>query len=428
MSAELLLRWLVDGTLAVSAALVLVLVLRAPLRASFGARVAYGAWVLVPLALVVAMLPLPSAGLMLAPELLALHPGVLVAAASVADGDAAGPGFSWPLALAAIWLLGAVLASLWFAAQQRRFVTGLGRLQRGADGVWRGERVPGPAVVGALRPRIVLPTGFESRLGADSAALVLAHEQAHLARGDTRASLVAVVLRCLQWFNPLLHLAARRFRLDQELACDATVIARHPHARRQYAGAMLNVQLAVPGLPVGCHWQSSQSLKERILMLKKSEPRARRRRLGAVAVCVLVSATSYGAWAFRPADTAAVAALASSQAPVAPDAPVAPVAPVDREANVVEDFRTLAPPRYPADAIESRISGKVVMRVLVGADGSVKDVVVEESVPVGVFDAASVEAARKWRFNPAIEGGQPVDGWVRVPVEFEWEPPEDPEA
>lgn len=87
MSAELLLRWLVDGTLAVSAALVLVLVLRAPLRASFGARVAYGAWVLVPLALVVAMLPLPSAGLMLAPELLALHPGVLVAAASVDDGD-----------------------------------------------------------------------------------------------------------------------------------------------------------------------------------------------------------------------------------------------------------------------------------------------------------------------------------------------------
>ncbi len=39
-------------------------------------------------------------------------------------------------------------------------------------------------------------------------------------------------------------------------------------------------------------------------MLKKSEPRVRRRRLGAVAVCVLVSATSYGAWAFRPADFA----------------------------------------------------------------------------------------------------------------------------
>lgn len=416
MSAELLLRWLVDGTLAVSAALVLVLVLRAPLRASFGARVAYGAWVLVPLALVVAMLPLPSAGLMLAPELLALHPGVLVAAASVADGDAAGPGFSWPLALAAIWLLGAVLASLWFAAQQRRFVTGLGRLQRGADGVWRGERVPGPAVVGALRPRIVLPTGFESRLGADSAALVLAHEQAHLARGDTRASLVAVVLRCLQWFNPLLHVAARSFRLDQELACDAAVVARHPHARRRYAGAMLNVQLAVPGLPVGCHWQSSQSLKERILMLKKQQPAARRRRIGVVAVCVLVSAASYGAWAFRPADTAAAASAAANHSPT--DAG-------DQEASVQRESRMLTPPRYPVDAVASGTSGKVVLRILVAADGSVKDVVVEHAEPVGVFEASTIEAARQWSFNPAIKDGEPAEGWVRVPVDFEYGPLED---
>ena len=428
MSVEPLLYWLVDGTLAVTAAVAVVLLLRVPLRHAFGARVAYAAWALVPLALAVAALPRPGAGQGLAPELLALHPGVLVVAAADAAPAAAAAAIEWRWLLAGAWLLGTTLHALWFARQQRRFVSGLGLLRRDARGLWRGDRVPGPAVVGALRPRIVLPVDFESRLGTGEAALVLAHERAHLARGDTRANLLAVALRCLQWFNPLLHWADSRFRLDQELACDAAVLARHPSARRRYAGAMLNVQLAVPGLPVGCHWQSSHSLKERILMLKKSEPRARRRRLGAVAVCVLVSATSYGAWAFRPADTAAVAALASSQAPVAPDAPVAPVAPVDREANVVEDFRTLAPPRYPADAIESRISGKGVMRVLVGADGSVKDVVVEESVPVGVFDAASVEAARKWRFNPAIEGGQPVDGWVRVPVEFEWEPPEDPEA
>ena len=165
-------------------------------------------------------------------------------------------------------------------------------------------------------------------------------------------------------------------------------------------------------------------------MLKKSEPRVRRRRLGAVAVCVLVSATSYGAWAFRPADTAAVAALASGQAPVAPvapdarNAPVAPVAPVDREAVVQKESRALAPPRYPVDAVASKTSGKVVMRVLVGADGSVKNVVVEESVPEGVFDAVSVEAARNWLFNPAIKDGQPVEGWLRIPVEFEIDDPE----
>jgi TonB family protein len=224
---------------------------------------------------------------------------------------------------------------------------------------------------------------------------------------------MAVAMRCLQWFNPLLHLAARSFRLDQELACDATVVAAHPHARRQYAGAMLNVQLAVPGLPVGCHWQSSQSLKERILMLKKSEPAVRLRRAGTVAVCVLVATTSYGAWAFRPADSAVATAAASSQAPGADR---------DREAGVLNESRALTPPRYPAAAMESRTSGKVVMRVLVGIDGSVKDVVVEESVPAGVFDASAVEAARQWQFTPAVKDGEPVEGWVRVPVQYEWEP------
>ena len=79
--AESLLRWLVDGSLAVSGALLLVLVLRRPLRRAFGVRVAYGAWALVPLALVAAALPRPQAGQVLAPELVALHPGVLVVAA-----------------------------------------------------------------------------------------------------------------------------------------------------------------------------------------------------------------------------------------------------------------------------------------------------------------------------------------------------------
>ena len=413
MSVEILLRWMVDGTLAATIATAMVLVLRIPLRRAFGPQVAYAAWALVPAALLIATLPRPGAGHALAPELLAVHPGLLVAATDAVSASAGAA--DWRLVVIGIWLIGILASAFWFFIQQRRFVRGLGRLRRDASGAWRGDRVPAPAVVGALRPRIVLPSDFETRFGPGEAALVLAHERAHVARGDTRANLVAVALRCLQWFNPLLHVAARSFRLDQELACDAAVVARHPHARRRYAGAMLNVQLAVPGLPVGCHWQSSQSLKERILMLKQSQPAARRRRLGAVAVCVLVSATSYGAWAFRPADTATAVSAVANQASVASG---------DREATVQKESRMLAPPRYPAAAMEARASGKVVMRVLVGADGVVKDVVVEQSEPAGVFDASSVEAAWLWRFDPAVKDGKPVDGWVRVPVEYEWEPPQ----
>ncbi|MEN1956864.1 TonB family protein [Luteimonas changyuni] len=448
MSADTLLRWLVDGSLAATAAALLVLALRHPLRRAFGVRVAYGAWALVPLSLVAAFLPRPGVGQGLVPELVALHPGVLVVAP--ADGSAAmaaGHGIDWSLLLAAAWLSGAALAAWRVARQQRRFVAGLGPLERDAAGHWRGEHVHGPAVVGALCPRIVLPIDFEARHAADEAALVIAHERAHLARGDTRANLAAVALRCLQWFNPLMHLAERSFRLDQELACDATVLARHPHARRRYADAMLNVQLAVPGLPVGCHWQSAQSLKERILMLKRPQPGSGRRRTGLVALGLVLSACSYAAWAVRPAaapdapppppQPAIAQAPAPPVAPPAPPAPPAASRPADAPSPPAPPAPArpaaasppppppppaapaMPPPRYPADAVAAGQGGRVVLKLLVDTGGRVKDVVVEQSEPAGVFDAATVEAARTWVLQPALEDGKPVEGWVRVPVDFE---------
>lgn len=429
-AAESLLRWLVDGSLAVAAASLLVLALRRPLRRAFGARVAYAAWALLPLALLAATLPRPEAAHGLAPGLSALQPGVLVMAIVGTPQPTAGAsGVDWPLALLAVWLSGATLAALRFRRQQRRYLRTLGPLWADGEGHWRGDRVAGPAVVGALRPRIVLPTDFEARHAPEEAALVLAHERAHLARGDTRANLAAVALRCLQWFNPLLHLAAERFRLDQELACDATVLARHPHARRRYADAMLNVQLAVPGLPVGCHWQSSQSLKERILMLKHPNPGALRRRTGILVLGVVLAGSSYAAWAVRPASPPAPpVAPAMPAAPKAPAPP--PAAPMPPAPSVPAPSPVLSvaagpravdrtpPPKYPPEAAQAHIDGRVVLKLLVRADGTVKDVVVEQAEPAGVFDAASVEAARMWTFTPAMKDGKAVEGWVRVPVDF----------
>src|SRR5690606_182279 len=115
----------------------------------------------------------------------------------------------------------------------------------------------GPALVGAWRARIVLPADFERRYDTLERELILAHERVHLARGDAWVNAFVALLRSLNWFNPLVHLAAAKFRLDQELACDAAVIARFPRARRRYADAMLKVQLAGQAwqelrLPVGC--------------------------------------------------------------------------------------------------------------------------------------------------------------------------------
>jgi TonB family protein len=79
----------------------------------------------------------------------------------------------------------------------------------------------------------------------------------------------------------------------------------------------------------------------------------------------------------------------------------------------------LAPPKYPADAVASKISGKVVLLVDVAADGSVADAQVEKSEPAGVFDQAALDAAKDWKFKPTMKDGKAVAGRVRVPVNFD---------
>lgn len=79
----------------------------------------------------------------------------------------------------------------------------------------------------------------------------------------------------------------------------------------------------------------------------------------------------------------------------------------------------LKPPAYPAEAVTRKLDGKVVLVLDLDAEGAVTGVNVERSEPAGVFDAAAVEAAWKWRFEPARERGKAVASKVRVPVTFE---------
>ena len=172
-------------------------------------------------------------------------------------------------------------------------------------------------MIGLFRPRIVLPVDFTQRFSAEQQSLVLAHERWHLQRLDLWAGLAVSLVRCLFWFHPLLPLAQRRFRLDQELACDEAVLSQVPERRGDYARALLESQLAATGLPVGCFWQSSQPLKTRIVMISKPLPALIRTRLGSsIAALTACSALSL-AWAAQPVSVTDHAASAVAVAPSA---------------------------------------------------------------------------------------------------------------
>jgi bla regulator protein BlaR1 len=286
--------WLAEATVAGTAAIVLVLLLRRPLRAAFGAGAAYAAWSLVPAVLLASLLP--AAVEPMAPRMVA------VVAAGVAGMPtmAAAPAFDYRTLGLLFWGLGLLLTGWLLVRQQHRFLRGLGALRHRADGMLESESVAGlPAVIG-WRSQIVLPRDFEQRYDAHERQLVLCHEGVHRRRGDLHASALVAALRCLFWFNPVLHYGAGRFRHDQELACDAAVLRRYPQSRRAYGDALLKTQLADRPLPLGCHWFGSHPLKERIAMLKRPSPHRLRGFTGLVLAALLSLAAGWTVWAAQP--------------------------------------------------------------------------------------------------------------------------------
>lgn len=95
------------------------------------------------------------------------------------------------------------------------------------------------------------------------------------------------------------------------------------------------------------------------------------------------------------------------------------VAPVRITAPTHGSVQDLAAPSYPREAMAQKIDGTVVLEIELDATGKVTAVSVVKSDPAGVFDAAAMEAAWKWRLDPFIEDGKPVPGRVHVPVRFE---------
>jgi beta-lactamase regulating signal transducer with metallopeptidase domain len=299
MNASLLLHSLINVTAASSMAVVLVGVLRKPLRLAVGARAAYWQWLLVPASVLAVLMPAPVRSVRMLTQSMPDSVSAAFSSAIVSVSEVGGS-TSYVATGLAIWLLGTFLMATWLVRRQRRFVRFLGNMTMDPEGIHRSSTVVSPLLVGAWRPRIVVPSDFESRYSPEERALVLAHERAHLARHDAAINVFATGGLCLSWFNPLMYWAMARLRFDQELACDAMVVAGSKTGRRLYADALLKTQLANESawhMPVGCHWQSTHPLKERIAMLKYPSPGLVRRMGGMGFTVALSIAGSYAAWA-----------------------------------------------------------------------------------------------------------------------------------
>ena len=105
------------------------------------------------------------------------------------------------------------------------------------DNIYESEFVDSPFVFGVVQPNIYLPMHMDE----GTAAHVIAHERAHLARRDHWWKVLGYLVLALHWFNPLVWVAYILFCRDIELACDERVVkGLDGAARADYSQALLS--------------------------------------------------------------------------------------------------------------------------------------------------------------------------------------------
>ena len=141
--------------------------------------------------------------------------------------------------LTIVWLAGMLLLLLYcvlsFGKLRRRVAEAI-IYRKEKPCIYESEKVDSPFVLGLIKPCIYLPIGMRE---ADRQC-VIAHEEAHISRGDHLFKPLGFLILAVYWFHPLVWLAYILLCRDIELACDEKVIARMAVAdKKAYTKALL---------------------------------------------------------------------------------------------------------------------------------------------------------------------------------------------
>ena len=217
-----------------------------------------------------------------------LYEMVSVGAVGAQGPSELSPALDQPLGL--IWLLTStliLLAVLWSSHRLRRTARRWETQRVGTEEVLVSSGL-GPAVLGLIRPRIVLPA-WALELGPEKLEMVLLHEKEHQNARDPALLTLGLLLAAVTPWNPGLWWMARRLHLAVEGDCDGRVLARgippksYGNLLLEVASRARGISALAPALAEGGH----TFLERRLLMIRST---VRKHRLGAAALATLASA------------------------------------------------------------------------------------------------------------------------------------------
>ena len=306
----------------------------------------------------------------------------LAAAFTPSPAQSANPLQIWTFVAACVWLAGIAALLLYAAISALRLRLRVRTAVRLEGKVYQSEFVSSPFILGVIRPRIYLPFGLE----AGAQAMVLAHERAHLRRGDQLWKPLGYLILTAYWFNPVCWLAYILFCRDIEAACDEKVVRELGEGcKAAYSRALLACSVPrklITACPLAFGETGVKSRIKSVLNYKKPAfwlVLAAVIASVAVAVCFLTDPKRED-----PAQNPPAAEEAAAQAPAQSiDASSAPEPAIDEQAGLDPDFFT-------------------------GTDGY------GNSVTVQALFTAATEAGGNWGAY------LPATGWLQEPGRSLW--------
>ncbi|EDY83485.1 peptidase, M56 family protein [Verrucomicrobiia bacterium DG1235] len=153
-------------------------------------------------------------------------------------------GFSWEHALVTLWLIGFLVLMARLLMNAVRLHRFFNRAERQNSGrlyeIFKDTRrrfgihanvpllvsadVKTPGIAGIFNPRVVIPKFCAEDLSDEEVRCVLLHELTHYKRGDLFLHHLLMLICFVHWYNPLVWLVFRQFKISMEQACDADVV------------------------------------------------------------------------------------------------------------------------------------------------------------------------------------------------------------
>jgi beta-lactamase regulating signal transducer with metallopeptidase domain len=202
---------------------------------------------------------------------ISVDPHAIAPAVLAVDEQTAGWEIDWTQLVLIVWLTGAIIVLARLATGMFRVRRIVGRSRYVIDYHWgalvrktagqldipdhiallSSEYVGMPLTWGVWHPVVLLPEDAD-QWSAEWRRIVLLHELAHIKRRDCLTQLLAQVVCAIYWFNPLVWIAARRLRVEREIACDDYVLQAGTRAS-DYARYLLDLAgvIHTNGSPAG---------------------------------------------------------------------------------------------------------------------------------------------------------------------------------